>query len=374
MIEIRAVHTPGHTPEHLSFLVYDHGGGADDPIGIATGDFVFVGDVGRPDLLETAAGLQGSAGPAAHELHESLRWFDRLDPWLQVWPGHGAGSACGKALGAIPTTTVGYEQRYNPALRMSREGADPFVEDILSGQTEPPLYFARMKRENRDGPAILGELPSPSHTQVEQIDRAVESGAALLDTREWSEFRVAHLKGSYYVPWENSFPTIAGSYVDPDQQIYLILETTENLDEIIRSLVRVGLDRVTGYATAEELKAFLQGNNTRAAEIRTTTAEGLAAAMLQKDVTVLDVRGASEYEVGHVKGALQLAHTRLPTGLPNLPEGLIYIHCKSGARSAIASAWLQANGRNVTYVGGAFSDFKEAGLPVESGRTEAVAE
>ena len=372
-IEIRAVHTPGHTPEHLSFLVYDHGGGADEPIGIATGDFVFVGDVGRPDLLETAAGQQGSAAPAAHELHESLRWFDRLDPWLQVWPGHGAGSACGKALGAIPMTTVGYEQRYNPALRLTREGAAPFVADILSGQTEPPLYFARMKRENREGPAILGELPSPSHTPVDQIDRALESGAALLDTREWSDYRGAHLKGSYFVPWDNSFPTIAGSYVRPEQQIYLVLETADDLDEMVRSLVRVGLDRVVGYATAGELRTYLEGNSTRGAEIRTTTTEGLAATMREKDITILDVRGASEYDEAHVRGALQLAHTRLPAGLPNLPDDPLYVHCKSGARSAIASAWLQANGKNVTYVGGAFSEFESAGLPIESSRAEPVA-
>ena len=371
-IEIRAVHTPGHTPEHLSFLVYDHGGGADEPIGIATGDFVFVGDVGRPDLLETAAGQQGSAEPAAYELHESLRWFDRLDPWLQVWPGHGAGSACGKALGAIPMTTVGYEQRYNPALRLTREGAGAFVSDILSGQVEPPLYFARMKRENREGPAILGDLPAPSQIPVDQIDRALESGAVLIDTRDWNEYRSSHLKGSWFIPWNNSFPTVAGSLLRPDQQIYLVVERNEDLDEMVRSLVRVGLDRVAGYATADDLRTYLAAHSMRAGEIRTTTAEGLAATMREKDITVLDVRGASEYAEGHVRGALQLAHTRLPAGLPNLPEGPLYVHCKSGARSAIASAWLQAGGKNVTYVSGAFDEFAGAGLPIESSRTESV--
>lgn len=371
-IEIRAVHTPGHTPEHLSFLVYDHGGGADEPIGIATGDFLFVGDVGRPDLLESAAGEEGSATSGARDLHDSLRWFDRLDPWLQVWPGHGAGSACGKSLGAIPMTTVGYEQRYNGPLKKSRGAVTPFVEDILEGQTEPPLYFARMKRENRDGVALLGELPSPEKTPVATIESALASGAVLLDTRDWSEYRSSHLQGSWFVPWNRSFPTIAGSWTAPEQRIFLVLDDPSDLDDMVRSLVRVGLDRVVGYATAGEMRAYLEANGTKATEIRTTTAEGLAATMRQKDITVLDVRGESEYDAGHVEGALQLAHTRLPAGLPNLPDDTLYVHCQSGARSAMASAWLQASGREVTYVSGAFNDFAAAGLPIVSEKNPEV--
>jgi hydroxyacylglutathione hydrolase len=160
-IEIRALHTPGHTPEHMSFVVIDHGGGASTPIGVATGDFVFVGSLGRPDLLEQAAGIEGVQEDAARELFGSLPRFNELADHLQVWPGHGAGSACGKGLGAVPMSTVGYEKLYNAALADAGSGKDHFVAAILAGQPEPQMYFARMKRDNRDGVPILGPLPRP---------------------------------------------------------------------------------------------------------------------------------------------------------------------------------------------------------------------
>ncbi len=373
-IEVRAFHTPGHTPEHLSFLLFDHGGGADEPIGILTGDFVFVGDVGRPDLLESAAGNEGAAVPAAHELHDSLRWFDRLDPWLQVWPGHGAGSACGKSLGAIPSSTVGYEQRYNNPLKLTRDGAEPFVEDILSGQVEPPLYFARMKKENRDGPALLGDLPTPEKVSAVDLRKALEGGAQVFDLRPWSEYRTGHLRGSYHTPFDQTFGTIAGSYGDPGKRIFMILPDGIDAEEVTRVLVRVGLDRVAGYCGADELGVYLSVNEAERAEIRTTTTEGLAATLKQKDITVLDVRAEHEYNEGHVRGSLQLAHSRLPAGLPNLPEETLYVHCKSGARSAVAAAYLQANGKDVMYVSGAFADFESAGVPIVSESPESVAE
>ena len=161
-IRVEAVHTPGHTPEHLSYLITDLGGGADQPIALATGDFVFVGDVGRPDLLEFAAGIKGAMEPSARKLRESLH--DRLAPfadYLQILPAHGAGSACGKTLGAVPTSTLGYERRFNGALKLAINDGDAFVRDILSGQPEPPLYFATMKRVNRDGIAVTGGVPKP---------------------------------------------------------------------------------------------------------------------------------------------------------------------------------------------------------------------
>lgn len=372
-VELRAFHTPGHTPEHLSFFLFDHGGGADEPIGVLSGDFVFVGDVGRPDLLENAAGEVGTAEPAAHELYDSLRWFDRLDPWLQVWPGHGAGSACGKSLGAIPSSTVGYEQRYNNPLKLSRGEAGPFVEDILSGQTDPPLYFARMKKENREGPALLGELPVPAKMSAVDLRKGLEAGGQVFDLRPWSEYRVSHLRGSYHTPLNQSFATIAGSYGEPARKIFLVLPSGVEAEEIARILVRVGVDRVVGYLPADELAVYLSVNEAERSEIRTATTEGLAATLREKDITILDVRGEAEYNEAHVNGALQLAHSRLPAGLPNLPDGMLYVHCKSGARSAVASAYLQAHGKEVTYVGGAFADFEGAGLPIVTTPTEPVA-
>ena len=154
-IEVMVVHTPGHTPEHVSFLITDRGGGADAPMGILSGDFVFVGDMGRPDLLESAAGVEGAMREGAHTLYQSVDRFLELPDWLQLWPGHGAGSACGKALGAVPESTVGYERRFSPALAAALQGEKAFVGYVLDAQPEPPLYFGRMKRLNRDGPPLL---------------------------------------------------------------------------------------------------------------------------------------------------------------------------------------------------------------------------
>jgi hydroxyacylglutathione hydrolase len=146
-IEFEVMHTPGHTPESISFVLTDRGGGADRPMGIFTGDFVFVGSIGRPDLLEQAAGMVGTAEVGARQLFHSVEKFRALPDYLQVWPAHGAGSACGKGLGAIPSSTVGYEKRFNPALQFHDEQA--FVRYILSEQPEAPKYFAVMKRVNR---------------------------------------------------------------------------------------------------------------------------------------------------------------------------------------------------------------------------------
>ena len=186
-IQFRVIHTPGHTPEHIMFLVTDRGGGADEPIAIASGDFVFVGDLGRPDLLETAAGQVGARIPSARQLFRTVRKLDEIPDFVQVWPAHGAGSACGKALGAVPMSTVGYERRFNPAIRAA-DDEQGFVDFILSGQPEPPMYFATMKRVNRDGPEVLGKLPSPKQMSVTELQQLDTTGVALIDTRPWEAF------------------------------------------------------------------------------------------------------------------------------------------------------------------------------------------
>src|SRR5918999_3682205 len=153
---LQARHMPGHTPEHLAFLVTDTAHAA-EPMGALTGDFIFVGDVGRPDLLERAVQAQGTMAQSARHLFRSLQDFRRLPDYLQLWPGHGAGSACGKSLSAVPQSTVGYEKRFNWAFGITDEAE--FVRAVLAGQAEPPRYFAEMKRINQSGPPPLGEVP-----------------------------------------------------------------------------------------------------------------------------------------------------------------------------------------------------------------------
>ncbi|MEO1369277.1 MAG: MBL fold metallo-hydrolase, partial [Acidobacteriota bacterium] len=255
-IEIRALHTPGHTPEHLSFVITDSGGGAEEPIGVVTGDFVFVGDVGRPDLLESAAGVAGQMDPSARTLHRSLDRFLDLPDYVQVWPGHGAGSACGKALGAVPSSTVGYEKRHNAAIDTARLGEDAFVEAILGGQPEPPLYFATMKRLNKEGPPVLGGLPRAEALDVDALrSRLDDPETVVVDTRtDRRAFTDGHLGGALYAPFDRSFPTIVGSYVRPQQRIALVIDAAQ-VDEAIRGLVRIGFDRVGDFATPDLLAA-----------------------------------------------------------------------------------------------------------------------
>ncbi len=359
-IRVEAAHTPGHTDEHMSYLVTDLGGGADEPMGIVTGDFVFVGDVGRPDLLESAAGMAGKADPAARRLYTSIKWFKTIPEHLQVWPGHGAGSACGKALGAVPQTTVGYEKRFNPALDAAERTEDLFVDMIIEGQPEPPPYFARMKRENREGPALLGGLPNPPRMEVEMLAEAAGNDrVTILDARPWSEFREGHLAGSLWTPLNRSLATIAGSYVEPDREIHLVAEK-EQVEGMVRTLIRIGLDRIAGFVTPSDLRDYAARGGILASTPE-IDAEELPGLMEGEYVQVLDVRSATEYASGHLPWAINVAHTRLAPELDRIPAtGTLYVHCRSGARSAAAVSYLRSRGIDAVNIRGGYERIREA--------------
>ncbi len=357
-IELRTLHTPGHTPEHISFMVTDQGGGANEPMGIATGDFVFVGDVGRPDLLETAAGQAGAKEPAARVLYQSLQRFKNLPEFLQVWPAHGSGSACGKALGAVPQSTVGYEKRFNAAIADATEERR-FVKAILEGQPEPPLYFARMKRDNKEGPALLGKLPSPKSLDVNALKKLASEKALILDTRPWAQFRESHIAGALWAPLSNYFPNAAGSYIEPGVPFYLVVEQNR-LQEAVTDLIRIGLDDVAGYATPETLAQY-QAEGGRVAQIASMPIAKLHNNEDGKNALLLDVRGAAEFEAGHLRNAVNIAYTHLSKRLAELPKDRqIWIHCRTDNRSAIAAALLQRHGYNVTHLGGGFAAWQGA--------------
>ncbi len=346
-IEIEVCHTPGHTPEHLSFQLTDRGAGADEPMGLFSGDFVFVGDLGRPDLLESAAGQAGAMRPSAKTLYRSLQGFLELPDYLQIWPGHGAGSACGKALSAVPESTVGYERRFNAAIRAAKEGEDVFVEMMLEGQPEPPLYFGRMKEWNREGPSLLGELPRPTEISAGDLSGLLRrDDVVVLDTRaDRRAFMAAHLPGSIYAPLDESFPTIAGSYVEPGRTIFLLV-AADLVEEAVRELVRIGLDDVAGYAEPAVLDAYGASGGERASiEVLDFAALG------GRDALPLDVRRLGEYEAGHVAGALNVAHTRLLARRGELPrERELAVYCETGARASSSASMLAADGFRVAYV------------------------
>ena len=359
-VELRALHTPGHTPEHLSFLVTDGGSDAPVPMGLLSGDFVFVGDTGRPDLLETAAGEQGAGDEGAQALYGSVQRFLEMDDHLQVWPGHGAGSACGKALGSVPETTVGYERAVSPAMRAAQEGEAAFTSYILDEQPEPPLYFARMKEQNRDGVPLLGALPEPEALSPDDLGAlAGASGSTVIDARaDREDFMRGHLPGALYVPFGKSFPTLAGSYVEADQQIVLIIEEA-HVEEALRSLVRVGLDRVAGYATPQALAAHTDAGGALAS--LSMIDAGAMETQRQSGAQVLDVRSLGEYRSGHVPGAALVPHTRLPAATDDLPRGRrLLVHCGSGQRASSAASLLARRGFDVAHVNDHFSNWADA--------------
>lgn len=349
-IKFDVVHTPGHTPESVSILVTD-GAATNEPMGILTGDFVFVGDVGRPDLLETAAGQKGAMKPAAKELFESVEQFKNLPEYLQVWPAHGSGSACGKALGAVPESTVGYELRFSPAFKAATS-ENEFVDFILEGQPEPPLYFGRMKKVNKEGPAVLGTLPKPEKMSITDL---TESGGLIIDTREAEHFMNGHLEGSLLATFDGNFNTVAGSYADEDEDIYLIIDE-QNLDEAVRDLVRVGLDNIKGYATPQMLSNW----DKDLASVDAIDFDALEQLRTDENVQVVDVRKATEYAEGNVPNAINIAHTRLADELDQLPKDkTLLVHCGSGQRASYASGLLTKEGFRVKWVNDLFSNWEE---------------
>jgi len=350
-IEFTAVHTPGHTPEHITYLVTDLGGGADEPMVAFTGDFLFVGDVGRPDLLEQAAGVAGAQDPAARQLFASLQKLSMDEEWLQILPAHGAGSACGKALGAVPSSTLGYERKFNGSLRLALAGSEEaFVKFILSGQPEPPLYFARMKQVNRDGITITGGVPQPH--KVSLADVKAWTGRVLDTRNDRAVFAAGHLRKALHAPLPGPFfSTAAGSYLAPEDEVLLVLETETSLDDAVRQLYRIGFDRLSGWALAGELAAAgLLTERTERIEFDAWDPRAGSGGL------VLDVRNASEFAAGHLEGALNIAYTRLKARLGEVPRRRrLYVHCASGKRAALASSFLAAEGFEAVHVDGTYS-------------------
>jgi hydroxyacylglutathione hydrolase len=364
-VELTAVHTPGHTPEHLSFLVTDRAL-AQEPMGIVTGDFVFVNDVGRPDLLERAASVVGSAAAGARQLFNSLAWFKTLPDHLQIWPGHGAGSACGKGMSAVPQSTVGYERRFNWALLASNQ--EEFVREVLAGQPEPPRYFATMKRINRSGPAILGAMTLPERLSEHRLAPLLAGAAVVVDTRPAAEFASRHIPGTLSIPHNKSFPTWAGSLLPYDRDLYLITPSDGpgHLGRVIRSLLMIGLDRVPGYFGPEVFDLWLREGK-ELGRVEQLSVGDLAAK--QRQLLVLDVRGRSEWDAGHLPGAVHIPLAELPDRLSEVPLGTpIAVHCQVGGRSSIAVGLLKAAGRSsVSNVTGGFEAWTAAGFPLQQG-------
>lgn len=360
-VQLRVVFTPGHTPEHIAFLVTDSAA-ADEPIGMVTGDFVFVGDVGRPDLLERAARVAGTMESSARLLFKSLQKFKTYPDWLQVWPGHGAGSACGKGLSAVPHSTVGYEKRFNWAFQIDDEAT--FVRAVLEGQPEPPKYFAQMKRINKTGPTPFDSAQRPPAAGLAELRAGLASGIVVVDTRRAESFAAGHVPGTINIPLNKSFNTWAGWLVPFDRD-FLVIADDLALGEVVRECAMVGLDRVVGAMPISVIDAWAEAGGTVESVAQITPAE-LAKKVAGGEVAVVDVRGESEWSAGHLPGVPNIPLGFLPDRISELSRGRpVVMQCLGGGRSSIAASVLLARGIPAINLVGGFQAWDAAGLPVE---------
>lgn len=338
-VRFKVKHTPGHTPEHLSFIVKALDT-ADEPVAILTGDFVFVSDVGRPDLLERAAEESGTKEASARLLFLSISRIRKQPDYLQIWPAHGAGSACGKALGDMPSSTVGYERLSNWAF--SERDIDRFVDRVLEDQPDPPAYFGVMKRINRDGPPVLGVRVEPPAPAAESLAQLGLAGALVVDVRAPERFARAHVPGTLNIPWGGSFTTLAGSLLPYGHDLYLLAEDRATALAAARALTLIGLDRIAGFFDEAACIAWVDGGHSLG-RIRQFTPEVLLQQVEKHAVMLIDVRSKSEWNTGHHREAHHIPLGELPRALAGLPRDRpIAVYCQGGTRSAVASSLLSA--------------------------------
>jgi len=368
-VRVSARHMPGHTPEHMIFLVSDLERG-EEPVGAITGDFVFVGDVGRPDLLERAAGQEGTMEQSARQLFQSLKKFQTAPDHLQIWPGHGAGSACGKSLGAMPQSTLGYEKMFNWAF--AEQSEDAFVSKVLENQPVPPRYFALMKRINRTG-AELPKTVSPKYLGFEELEDALAGKATIVDCRPTQKFAAGHVPGMLNIPLGKSFLNWMGALVPENGDLYLITEadSDEAVKSILHNLCKIGVTHVPGIFRSDVIHEW-QSHHTNLEKVAQLDPAGLSKLANGDQVQIVDVRSPEEWSKGHVPGAKHIPLAALPDKIGELDRSApIVVHCKGGSRSAIATSLLQSHGiANVSNLAGGYEAWVAAGFATEAGESK----
>ncbi len=359
-IRLRAVHTPGHTPEHVSWALYDDTRSKETPWLMFTGDFLFVGDVGRPDLLGEEAKQR-----LAHELYASV--FERLPAWpdiTEIFPAHGAGSLCGKAISSRRSSTIGFERRFNPALRQKPESA--WVDELMADMPLAPPYFRRMKQVNQAGPKIIGpELPGQKRWTAKQVHDRVCENCLILDVRSKEAFAAAHVPNSINIPFSGNLPTWAGWVLPYERPTLVVTDNPAQMSEVTTHLLRVGFDDVQGY-----LQGGLDAWETSGFPLNTL--ETLSVSELAKRLktgaskpTVLDVRTEKEWNSGHIDSAIHIHGGKLQEHFADVPRDKpVAVICGSGYRASIAASFLQREGyEDVANVMGGMTAWRTAGLP-----------
>ncbi len=334
---LEILETPGHTPEHISYVVKDLSRG-NDAVGVFCGDTLFVGDVGRPDLFP------GKAWELASKLYDSLHEkLLRLPAFCEVYPAHGAGSMCGRAMGAKWGSTIGYEKKYNGALHISDR--EEFIASLTSDMPGAPDHFGRCSDINRQGPAHLADLP-PIHafSPAEFHELSERDDVIVLDVREYDAYGGQHIPGSYNLPLGGNFPTFAGWTLPPDKNILLVAQDEWLVEEAAVWLWRVGLDNVAGYledglygwsAAGLDASHICQHSATEVHDLIT----------MDDSILLVDVRGAREFAESHIKNAINIPAPELRTRYTELDRKQpMILTCSTGNRSSLAASILEQHG------------------------------
>jgi hydroxyacylglutathione hydrolase len=363
-IRLEAIHTPGHTPEHVAWALYDETRSADTPWLMFTGDFVFVGDVGRPDLLgeEARAAL-------AHQLYGSVfNVLPGLPDFTEVFPGHGAGSLCGKAIGSRSSSTLGYERRYNVSLQEADE--PDWVDTLLDGMPIAPPYFRRMKEINAKGPEIIGaERPGQTRFSAKEVEERRCADCLIIDVRPKEAFAAGHIPDAINIPLGPVFPTWAGWVLPYDKPTLIVLDDPRDMDEVVTHLIRVGFDDVRGYLEGGMDAWQVAGyrisrlNTLSVHELNERLATGNGSAPV-----VLDVRTEREWQGGHIEDAHHIHGGLLQDECDKVPKDRpVAVICGSGYRASIAASFLKRNGfDDVSNVLGGMSAYSAAGFDTVS--------
>ena len=348
-------HTPGHTPESMSIVVYEHPGD-DIPYGVLTGDTLFIGDVGRPDLL---ASIGFTRDELADKLYDSLhtKLMTLPDP-TRVYPAHGAGSACGKNLSTDLWSTMGDQKQTNYALRAPDKPS--FMELVTEGQPPAPSYFVYDAILNRKQRGLLDESAMPPAMTYEQVLDALDRGAVLVDGRSPEEFALGHLRGAINIGLDGRYAEFAGSVLASDVDVVLLTEAGHELEGKNR-LARIGFDRVIGYLDQPDKVMFEHQGDVQVASRLTADAFGERAAEVA-DLQIVDVRNPGEVATGMIPGAISIPVGQLPDRLDELDATKpTVVYCAGGYRSSVAASLLRQRGfADVSDILGGYTAYEQA--------------
>jgi len=362
-VVLRVLETPGHTPESICLVAVDSAASA-EPRLVFTGDTLFIGDVGRPDLVAARGqSPEEMAGMLYDSLHDKLL---RLPDSVEVYPAHGAGSLCGRNIAKETSSTIGEQRRLNYALQPMPK--DVFVKIMTADLPEVPAYFPRDVAINREGAAPLADKPGPAALRPELFAKAVEAGATVLDVRGSAAFATGHVPGSINLGLQGQFASWAGALLPPDRPILVVADDAASAEEAATRLARVGLDRVGGYLDGGV--AAWNGSCRNLATIPQVTVDELRAQTAElRRLQVIDVRRPAEFADAHVPGAVHHPLDHLEQDLGGLdPSRPTAVICAGGYRSAAAASLLKRRGfSDLRDVVGGTSAWVGAGLPVEVG-------